>query len=267
MTAEKMARRPAGLRVWITGATGGIGAALAREYASRGYRLVLSGRREDILAAQADMFPHAEVCVLPFDLGAGADELKEHAATALAFYDGLDLFIANAGLSQRARVTELVPPDLERLLRVNFTAHAILAQSVVPALRNSGGQIAVVSSLAGISGAPLRSGYSAAKHALHGFFDTLAIEEPRIAVTTVIAGFVRTAIGVHAVAPAASVYGKTDELHAEGSHPQRVARRIARALERRRTTVYVGLGSRGILFLLLRWWARPLLRRILRKRG
>lgn len=267
MTEQTTTRRPGGLRVWITGASGGIGSALAREYAARGCRLVLSGRRKEALEAVADTIPGTELSVLPFDLAGDAGELHRSAERALSFYGGLDLFVANAGLSQRARVTDLEPADLERLLRVNFTAHAILARSVVPALRDAGGHIAVVSSLAGISGAPLRGGYSAAKHALHGFFDTVAIEEPRISVTMIVAGFVRTAIGVHALAPSGTVYGETDQVHAEGADPRRVARRISRAVERRRGTVYVGLGGRGILFLVLRLWARSLLRLILRKHG
>lgn len=267
MTAERTTRGSDGLRVWITGATGGIGSALAGHYASTGCRLVLSGRREDVLTARAGALRRTEVAVLPFDMSSGIEELRRNAAAALAFYDGLDLFIANAGLSQRARVTELDPSDLERLLRVNFTGHAILAQAIIPALRESAGSIAVLSSLAGISGAPLRSGYSAAKHALHGFFDTLAIEEPRIAVTTVIAGFVRTDIGLHAVAPGAGIHGRTDDIHATGSDPDRVARQIVRGVHRRRAVVYTGLGARGVFFRLLRRWARPLLRRILRKHG
>lgn len=252
------------LRVWITGASGGLGTALARYYAGQSATLLLSSRSSDTLTKLAGtLSDSSRVSLLPFDLEGECGTLLRSTSCALELLGGLDILILNAGVSQRSRAGELRPSDLERLLQVNFTANAHIATAALPALRESNGRIVVISSLAGRVGVPLRSGYSAAKHALHGYFETLAIEEPRVSVTMVVGGFIRTDISTRAIGADGVTWGVQDENQKRGADPQHVARRIARAAAERRREIGVALKVRGRLLLLLQRFAPGLLRRLL----
>lgn len=218
---------------WVTGASSGIGAALARELAARGATLVLSSRREEALEAVRRTCVRAdEHFVLPLDLADPAS-LEYAAERVLERFAGVDLMVHNGGVSQRAlaRDTELAVD--RRLIEVDYLGAVALTKALLPSMRQrGGGRFVVVSSLVGKVGTPLRSGYAAAKHALHGFFASLAAEEhdAGIRVTMVCPGFVRTEVSLHALTGDGGEQGTMDDAQANGMAPEVCARRIADAV-------------------------------------
>ena len=221
--------------VWVTGASSGIGEALARELAQRGATLILSSRRGEALdAVRRDCERPDGHFVLPLDLG-DPPSLEYAVERALDRFGHVDVMVHNGGVSQRAlaRDTELAVD--RRLMEVDYFGAVALTKALLPSMRQRGsGRFVVVSSLVGKIGTPLRSGYSAAKHALHGFFDSLAAEEhdAGIRVTMVCPGFIRTEVSRHALTGDGSEQRKMDDAQAHGMSPEECARRIVRAIER-----------------------------------
>jgi short-subunit dehydrogenase len=229
--------------VWITGASSGLGEALAHACARRGARLLLSARNETrLLEVQAACAHPERHSVLPLDLADGAT-LGPAAEAALARCGQIDVLVHNGGVSQRslARDTRI---EVDRLiLETNFFGAVALTKAVLPAmLARKSGHFVVISSLVGKFGTPLRSAYSASKHALHGFFDSLRAETWRdgIRITLVCPGFIRTAITLHALTGDGSPQGTMDRAQKRGMPPAVCAERIVRAVERGKDEILVG---------------------------
>lgn len=231
--------------VWITGASAGIGAALARAYARAGAALVLSARRVEALEAvraQCLGLGAADAAVVPLDL-ARPDGHAAAVDRVVADFGRIDLLVNNGGISQRSLARDTVLDVDRRLMDVNFVGTVSLTKAVLPVMtRQRGGHIAVVTSLVGHIGTPKRSAYAASKHALHGFFDSLRAEVWRddIAVTLVCPGFVRTDVSLNALAGDGRPHATMDRGQANGMDPDVCARKIRRGLERRRAEVWVG---------------------------
>jgi len=192
-----------GKRIIITGASSGIGEALARQWASHHARLTLAARRVDLLSsvAAACRTLGGEALPVPTDVAeqSQCDALIRRAAEA---FGGLDILVLNAGITMEACFEDVKDVSIyERLMQVNYLSAVYLAHAALPHLKASKGQFVVVSSLTGKVGIPTRSGYSASKHALHGFFDALRSEllGTGVGVTVVCPGFVRTEIRSHAL--------------------------------------------------------------------
>ncbi len=182
--------------VVLTGASLGIGAETARTLAARGTRLVIAGRDACRLDQVADACRAAGAEVEPVigDVTVEAD-CRELIARAAARFGRIDTLICNAGQAMWARAEDVSDWKVfERLVRVNYLGAVYCALAALPHLRASSGRLVVVSSLAGKTGVPMRSGYAAAKAALIGFFDSLRIElaESGVSVTIVCPGFVGT---------------------------------------------------------------------------
>ncbi len=217
-----------GMTIWITGASSGIGAALARAFGAAGAHLILSGRREDALASVAGALG-GEALVLPFeatDMGA----LPGVVARAWDWHGGIDVLVNNAGISQRSLAIDTTMDVYRRIMEVDFFAPLALSQLVVPRMIARGsGHIVAVSSVAGKVGSPLRSGYCAAKHALIGYCDALRAECETaygIGVTSILPGSVRTAIATNALLGDGAVRGVSDTNIDNGMDPEEVARQI-----------------------------------------
>lgn len=182
--------------VWITGASSGIGEALVKELVENSNaKVILSSRNEEQLyeVAESAGLSVNRYTVIPLDLK-NYKEMPEIAAKAVAAFGKIDILINNAGLSQRSLAMETDIEVDKPLMDVDFIGTVALTKATVPyMIRNKGGQIAVVSSLMGIFGAPMRSGYAAAKHALHGFFDALRAElyAQNISITMICPGFIQ----------------------------------------------------------------------------
>jgi short-subunit dehydrogenase len=252
--------------VWITGASSGIGEALAYELARQGAHLILSARREDRLAqVRANCHRSDSHRVLAFDV-ADADALSRATASALAEAGAIDFAVLNAGISQRSLARETSSEVDRRLLEVNFFAPVALAKALLPSmLERRSGHLVVVSSLVGKFGTPLRSAYAASKHALHGFFDSLRAETWRdgIDVTLVCPGFIRTELPVHALLGDGKPQGKMDRAQLEGYPADACARKIVRAIQRRRAEVLIG--GKEVLAVYLSRYLPSLFRRLIRK--
>ncbi len=221
-----------GKTIWITGASSGIGAALARAFGAAGADLILSGRRGDALAVVADALTGAHF-VLPFE-ATDMDALPGIVARAWDWHGGIDLLVNNAGISQRSLAVDTTMDVYRRIMEVDFFAPLALSQLVVPRMIARGsGHIAAVSSVAGKVGSPLRSGYCAAKHALIGYCDALRAESETaygIGVTSILPGSVRTAIATNALLGDGAVRGVSDANIDNGMDPEEVARRILEGL-------------------------------------
>ena len=232
--------------VWITGASSGIGEALAKEVAKDRPRLVLSGRRTEELerVAQETGLAESDRLILPFDV---TDEAAQDEAVARVrqHFGRVDLLVNNAGLSQRARILETEMSAYRKLMEVDFFAQIALTKRVLPIMLEQGdGHIAVTSSVSGKLGSQGRAGYCAAKHAIMGFFDALRAEHAAdgIAVSTIVPGYIKTPIAYSAVTGDGSAYGQMRAGNAKGLDVGVCARCIAAGLRRRQSEIPVGRG-------------------------
>lgn len=215
------------------------------EYASKGCRLILTATRRDRLEAVSDECLQSGaggVAVLPYDLSE-PDGTADLAERAWRSFGGIDILFLNAGISQRTTVEDTSMEMTRQIMEVNFFAPVGIAKTVLPLmLEAGGGQIAVTTSIAGRFGFPLRCAYSASKHALYGFFETLRAEYGgrNISVTTVCPGRVRTDISANALDKGGLRHGRLDPGQAGGLSAERAAKRIVRAIEHRRREVLIG---------------------------
>jgi dehydrogenase/reductase SDR family protein 7B len=230
--------------IWITGASSGIGRALALAFHRAGARLVLSARREEVLdevrRACGDDAEH--ITVLPLDLSE-PQELPAKAQAAFRPHGAIDILVHSAGLSQRSLVHETDLRVDRSLMEVNFFGAVALTKAVLPAmLARRTGHIVVISSLLGKFGMRGRSGYAASKHALHGYFESLRAEvrSAGIAVTLVCPGYVDTDLPLHALTGDGSPHGLRDATHTRAMSATTCATRILESIERRREEVVIG---------------------------
>lgn len=227
---------------WITGASSGIGEALARALATAGAELILSARREEELqrVQQSCVNPAQHVC-LPFDL---LDfDAPALAQTALAQAGRIDLLVHCGGVSQRGTVAETALEVDRRIMEINYFSAIALTKAVLPSMRsNQTGQIVVISSLSGKISTPRRSAYAASKHALHGFFESLRTEVAgdNIQITMVCPGYVQTNLSLHALTGGGAAHGQLDPTQAKGMTPEALAMRIIQAIEHNEDEILVG---------------------------
>lgn len=251
--------------VWITGASSGIGEALALELASLGAKLVLSARRTDRLEALRLRCPEpSRVAVLPLDV-ADTARANEHAETAQIPFGRVDVMVHNAGITQRSRIAETGLEVDRRIMEVNYFGVVALTKALLPSMiARQDGHFVVVSSVVGYVATPQRSAYAASKHALHGFFEALRAEERArgIAVTMIVPGYVATDITLSALRGDGSMYGERAPSNAHGISAHDAACAIARAIVRGDAERNVGRGVE-LLAIYLRRFAPGLLRQIL----
>lgn len=229
----------------LTGASQGIGKALALEFAGRGARLVLAARDADALEAVAASCRSrgAEAHAVPADVGVEAD-CRRLVDEAVARCGALDVLVLNAGITMWARADELADTSVyERLLRVNVLGSIWPTLFALPHLAKGRGRIVAVSSLAGMTGVPTRSGYAASKHAMFGFFDSLRIEleGTGVSVTVIAPDFVVTEIHRRAIGADGKALGQSPMKESRILTAEACATRIADATERRRRLVITSL--------------------------
>lgn len=257
--------------VWITGASSGIGEALAYEMATNGAKLILSARRKEELervkgnctaAAQPD------VRTLALDLSR-PEMLKLSTEAALQVFGHVDILVHCGGISQRSLAKETSVDVDRRLMEVNYFGTLSLTKYLLPHfLQRKAGHVVAVSSVTGKFGTPWRSGYAASKHALHGFFDSLRAElwkdvRKAIAVTIICPGFVNTALTMSAVTGDGSALGKSDRANFEGMDPHVFARKMISAIEARKNEVYIG--GREVWGVYLKRYVPGIFARLIRK--
>lgn len=245
--------------VWITGASSGIGEAMALQAAREGARLVLSARRVAELERVRAACPNPDtVAVLPLDL---TDfDAADAAARAEQFFGPIDVLVNNAGISQRGLVLDTSMEVYRRIFELDFFACVALSKAVLPGMvARKSGHLVVMSSVVAYVGTPLRSGYAAAKHALHGFYDAARAElwRDNIKVTLICPGFVRTQVTLNAITAQGGRYGKMDPSTERGMAPEECARQAWRAVARDREEAFVG--AREAMFARLKRYAPGLI--------
>lgn len=254
--------------VWITGASSGIGEALAEVFHLAGSRLILSSRREDELRrVQAKCGGEPRTRVLPLDMTRG-EELEEKARAALKIFGAIDVLVLNAGISQRALTRNTGENVYRSLMETNFFGPETLARAVLPSmLERKQGHFVVISSIAGKFGVPLRSGYSASKFALHGFFEALRAEEARngIKVTMVCPGFIRTNISVSALKGDGTKHAVMDPEVAQGIPAEECARQILAGVGRNKKELCIGALREKTLVYMKRFFPEVLARMVSRR--
>ncbi|AQW91747.1 TPA: SDR family oxidoreductase [Elizabethkingia anophelis] len=231
--------------IWITGASSGIGEALVKELAVKSNaKIILSSRREDQLYAIAQNagLDKGRYVVIPVDLQ-NYTAMPTIAENAISKFGKIDILINNAGLSQRSLAMETSIEVDKRLMDIDFIGTVALTKAVVPyMIKNKGGQIVVVSSLMGLFGAPMRSGYAAAKHALHGFFEALRAElyNDKVFVTIVCPGFVKTNISINAVTGTGTAQNTMDDATANGIPVNIFAQKMLKAIAKQKYQAVIG---------------------------
>ncbi|TKC07515.1 SDR family oxidoreductase [Pedobacter frigoris] len=238
--------------VWITGASSGIGEALVYAYDKAGARLIISSRnRDELYRVKMACKSPVNIHVLPIDLENTA-ALTDKAADAIKIYGTIDLLINSGGISQRGLALEIGLQTEQRLMNVNFWGTVILSKAVLPVMiKNGGGTIVCISSLVGKFGTRMRSAYSASKHALHGYFDSLRSEvfDKNIQITIICPGFIKTNVTLNALTATGEAQGTMDIAQENGMLPEECAMQIINAIKSKKEEVYIGGKEvKGVLF-------------------
>lgn len=229
---------------WITGASSGIGEELAYSFAKQGAKLVLSSRREEELkrVKQNCETDPANVLILPLDL----EETKEMdllTHKVVEKFGRIDILINNGGISQRS-YTKDTPLSIDRkIMEINFFGTIAVTKSVLPhMLKQKSGHIVVISSISGKFGFFLRSAYSASKHALHGFFESLRMEvfKDNIKILMVCPGKIKTNISINAITENGEKHNRMDEGQNAGMAADVCAEKIIGAIRSGKKEIFIG---------------------------
>jgi len=254
--------------VWITGASSGIGEALAYAFAAAGARLVLSARRTDRLTEVKKACTGAgDVLLVPFDMVDALGRAKAVEAV-LKHFGHIDIMVQNAGISQRALIKDTALDVDRAIMELDYFAVIALTKLVLPSmLARKKGHFVVTSSVAGKMGVPIRSAYCAAKHALHGFFDTLMVEcaPENIAVSMLVIAGVKSEVSVHALKGDGTRWGKMDEIQSQGMDGAACARIVLAGVARKKHEINILVPPTG-RFLFLRRFAPGILYGAMAKR-
>lgn len=228
--------------VWITGASSGIGEALAYELATKNCKLILSARNREALEIVKSKCSNTEVIILPFDL-VDFDNARNHVEKAIAAFGKIDVLINNGGVSQRSLIIETDFEVDKKLFEVDYLGTVALTKALLPHfIKNKKGHFVTVTSLMGKFGSPYRSGYCGAKHALHGFFDVLRMEHQKdnINVTLVCPGFIQTNVAKNALTADGSKQNIDDTATQNGMPTSVFAKKFVESVESEKFEVYIG---------------------------
>jgi dehydrogenase/reductase SDR family member 7B len=242
---------------WITGASSGIGEALVYNFTRRGATVVISSNDpaglERVKAGCNDK--SSMVSCVPFDL-ANTSDINEIVEQQIKKSGQIDYLLNIGGISQRARIDE-TPLWLDRkIFEINYFGTIAFTKAVLPyMIRQKSGHILATSSITGRFGFPLRSAYSASKQAIHGFFETLYLENKRsnIRASVIIPGRVKTSISLHALDYEGKEHGKLDDGQAGGISSEKAAEIIIKGIVRNKREILVGKNELLMLYI-RRYW-------------
>jgi short-subunit dehydrogenase len=254
--------------IWITGAASGMGKAVAIALAPYQTTLILSDRDADGLAVAAREATKKGAHVVtqrldmsdPVAISITAQEVLQKGYQINALYHF-------AGISQRSIVTETPLENDRKIMEINFFGVVALTKALLPhMIENGGGQLAAASSLVGKFGFPYRSAYAASKHALHGFFESLAAEnyQNNIRISMLIGGRIRTNISKFALDKSGQEHGQMDPGQANGLSPEKAAQQILKGLRKEKLEIPVG-GKELLILKIKRFfptWHSKLVRKI-----
>jgi len=238
----------AGSSIVVTGASQGIGRAVSVHLAARGARLTLAARDVEALEQVAALCRRrgGEARSVATDVSQPTD-CERLVREAVAAWGRLDGLVNNAGIDMIARFDEVTDLQLfERLMRVNYLGYVYPTWFALPQLKRSRGRLVAVSSLAGMTGVPTRTGYAASKHAVFGFFDSLRIElaGSGVSVTVVAPDFVLSEIHRRAAGPDGVALGKSPMQESKIMTADECAAKIVAAMEKRQRLRILSLRGR-----------------------
>lgn len=254
--------------VWITGASSGIGEALAKALSIKNCKLIISARREAELlrVKQECQGNHAKIAILPLDLS-DAKALPQKARDAEMIYGHVDVLINNGGISQRGTAAETQMEVDRRVMEVNYFGSIALSKYLLPGMirRKSGHQV-IITSVMGKFSTQLRSAYCGSKHALHGFYNAMRSEvhQHNIQVTVVAPGFIQTNIAYHALKPTGEQLRQKGEGQSNGIPADTCARRIIQAIEKDQAEIIIA-GNREYFGWFLSHYFPGLFRKMIRR--
>ncbi|MCK5814906.1 MAG: SDR family oxidoreductase [Flavobacteriaceae bacterium] len=230
--------------IWITGASSGIGKALAIELSKANNKIILSSRNEANLQTVKEVCSHPEnIKILTLDLEDYLS-LKTVVPEAISLFGNIDMLINNGGISQRALAIDTEIAIDKRFMDINYMGAIALTKGLLPHFTaNKSGHFVTITSVSGKVGVPKRSAYAASKHALHGFFDSLRGEvwEHNIKVTIICPGYIKTDISVNAMTASGEKFKKMSKFQAAGMNTEILAKKVIRdVLKGKRESNYGG---------------------------
>ena len=246
-----MSNKLSGKRVVITGASSGIGAAMAREYAAMGAKVVLGARQQDKLDELCkEITAKGGQAVYSVTDVTKAEDCEKLIQKAVDSFGGIDVLICNAGISMRALFDDLDLSVLHRLMDVNFWGTVYCTKYALPYLQQSKGSLVGISSVAGIHGLPGRTGYSASKFAMTGFLETIRVENLKKGLHVMVAcpGFTASNVRFSALTADGSQQGSTPREEGKMMTAEQVAHIVARGIARRKRLCLMEIEGRATHF-------------------
>lgn len=255
------------LTIWITGASSGIGAALAIAFAKRGARIILSGRNQEKLQTVKKRCKRSNKhIIVPFDIS-DAEQAHEAYLSAKQQAGRIDWLINNAGVSQRSLIMETTEEVERQIMEIDYFAQTRLTRLVLPdMIAQGGGKIVMISSVAGLLGTQYRGAYGAAKAAIHMWANSLRAElhDRGIEVATVFPGFIQTNISINALTGDGSAQGTMDEATGKGLTVSAFAKQVVKALTKGEEYIIVA-GNKEKLATRVNQVSPPKLYKLIRK--
>lgn len=238
--------------IWITGASSGIGKALALAFSQYNCNLILSARSKENLETVRNLCTNPnQVKIIPFDLANYAN-MKIIVDDAVSLFGEIHILINNGGISQRSPIIDTSIEVDKRLMEIDYLGTIALSKALLQHfVANKSGHFVVVSSLMGKFSSPLRSAYCGAKHALHGFFDALRLEHDKdnIKVTMICPGFVNTDVARNALTADGTKQGFQDNMTENGLDVNDFAKRMIKAIQKEKFEAYIGKFEKFGVFL------------------
>jgi len=231
--------------VWLTGGSSGIGESLTYNLLNLGATVIASSEDQEGLERVQSMCSEetrSRCHIVMFDL-TRLENIEQIVREQVEKFGRIDILMNISGISQRSLIKETSMDIYRKIMEINYFGTIAFTKAVLPyMIQQGGGQIVATSSIAGKFGFPLRSAYSSAKHALHGFYETLRLESlnDNIRVTILVPGRVQTNISVHSLTRDGTAHGKMDPGQASGITPEKAARQIIRAIRKNKKEALIG---------------------------
>lgn len=242
--------------VIITGASSGIGKALAEKYASEGWNLVLAARRIDLLTKLKSQLENVEVLAVKTDVTQEAD-CKYLIDSAIQKFGRIDVLINNAGISMRAAIEDVEMDVLRRLMDVNYWGTVYCSKFALPHLVEQKGSLVGVISTGGYIGLPGRTGYSGSKFAVRGFLDTVRIEYLKSGLHVLVAapGFTASEIRITALTSDGTQQGETPRDEDKMMSAEKCASKMYIAIKKRKRKMIISFWDGKAIVLVAKLWA------------
>lgn len=228
--------------VWIVGASSGIGRELAIQLDKLGAKLILSSRKETELEELNQTLVKERHLVQPLDL-ANSNSFAVITQQVINHFNQIDYVFQSGGITQRAEAHETDIAIDRKIMEVNYFGNIALTKTILPFMQaQKSGHIVVISSIAGKFGFFLRSAYAASKHALHGFYESLLLEEEKngIKVTIACPGKINTPISLNALTADGSPHGEMDHNQASGMPVSTCVKELLAATVKEKKEVLIG---------------------------